>query len=877
MPQLETIYLVHHSHTDIGYTHDQPVVWELHTRFIDEALRLAEKHASSASDGAFRWTVETTVVLQRWLETASARDVDRLIALERAGRVEVTGMFANLTPLLDTDQLIESFQILRRLRADYGFNIRHAMNCDVNGENWPLVDVLLDLGIEGFTMAINAHFGGPVRPRPAVFNWQGPSGRSIPVNNGWPYDKGWREGIGRAADDLANVRLPRLQAYLDEIGYPLPIVLLQSYHPYGDNGSAFDFTPFIDAWNAAGHDTRIVLATPSMWWAAVKQHTLPTYRGDWTDYWNFGSGSSAVETRVNRASRQRLRNADALKAALTTLPATDHQWSGQAFDRYRADAWKALHLWDEHTWGADISVRQPSSEDTFAQWNHKANYAYTARSLSFMLQRDALADFARHVARQQADDLLIFNPLPWKRTVGGAVSHYTVSPRGFAIDTTAGRQHQDRYPDREAPPDFVLPPTEVEGFGYVVIRRDQLIDMRDGSRSGAVTNDSAVVENGRYRVSFDTEKGGITSLFDKKLNWEWVDSSAGYALNGYVHEQVADTTHKWPRHLLFQQNWDAPLAEIPAGWQTEWAAQRRTPTAVTSHKVETTPLGIRVTQSLTAPGIASPLVQTVFLPNDVDSIECESSWDMGLTTHPEATYIAFPFNLPGATPRFDLGGQPVIPGVDQLPAVCRDYFTAQGWVDFAGAERGMTVALPDNPMIQLGDFHFGDYQMDFTLERPMLLGWVTNNYWETNFRAHQPGRVTARYRLQPYAGGFDESRAHRFGLEAANAAPLIQHLGEAPAAPTTLPASGTLLNLPSGAVQTLHVEESQDGSGIVVRLLNASDAPQTAVISSGLLKITEAVQCDLLENPFAVLTVTDGAVRLEIEPRRVAVLLLKAE
>ena len=207
MPQLETIYLVHHSHTDIGYTHDQPVVWELHTRFIDEALRLAEKHASSASDGAFRWTVETTVVLQRWLETASARDVDRLIALERAGRVEVTGMFANLTPLLDTDQLIESFQILRRLRADYGFNIRHAMNCDVNGENWPLVDVLLDLGIEGFTMAINAHFGGPVRPRPAVFNWQGPSGRSIPVNNGWPYDKGWREGIGRAADDLANVRL----------------------------------------------------------------------------------------------------------------------------------------------------------------------------------------------------------------------------------------------------------------------------------------------------------------------------------------------------------------------------------------------------------------------------------------------------------------------------------------------------------------------------------------------------------------------------------------------------------------------------------------------------------------------------------------------
>ena len=43
MAQIETIYFIHHSHTDIGYTHDQPIVWDLHERFIDQAIDCAER------------------------------------------------------------------------------------------------------------------------------------------------------------------------------------------------------------------------------------------------------------------------------------------------------------------------------------------------------------------------------------------------------------------------------------------------------------------------------------------------------------------------------------------------------------------------------------------------------------------------------------------------------------------------------------------------------------------------------------------------------------------------------------------------------------------------------------------------------------------
>lgn len=74
-------------------------------------------------------------MLEYWLRSAAPHEIDRLIAAERVGLIEVTAMFLNLTPLYDTIQHIEALQLIHRLRREYGFEIRSAMNCDVNGHN----------------------------------------------------------------------------------------------------------------------------------------------------------------------------------------------------------------------------------------------------------------------------------------------------------------------------------------------------------------------------------------------------------------------------------------------------------------------------------------------------------------------------------------------------------------------------------------------------------------------------------------------------------------------------------------------------------------------------------------------------------------------
>ncbi len=872
MSELATIFLVHHSHTDVGYTHDQPIVWELYRRFLDAAIDACERDLDADSDWSMRWTVETTAPLLHWLQTASDRQVERFLKLARAGRIEVTAMFANLTPLCDTDELIESLQPVHRLRADFGLDIRFAMNCDVNGHNWTLVDVLLDAGIEGFSMAINEHFGGAPLIRPMVFRWQGPSGRSLLAFNGFVYVMANWLGIGGDLTTFRDEWLPKLRQHLQQVGWTFPSLMLQVVHPFGDNGSVWTkLRDFVAEWNAKVGEPRLRLATPRQWWESIRPFVdqLPTYRGDWTDYWNFGCLSSARETAMNRQSRVRLLVADQLFAALAGSDLLSPE-AQDTFQRLRSAAWQSLLLWDEHTWGADISIRHPESEDTYSQWHHKAHYAYHARSLSLLLQRDGIAELARKIPRQEEDALIAFNPLPWRRVVAAEVPSHILRLRGTPDDHAASRHSQDR--------DFVgmrqwwLPPTEMPPTGYCVVARSQLLEHPE---ERLPAGDNEVVETEWHCLTFDRTQGGIVSWLDKRLGKELVDEKAGWRFASIIYERVADLQHPWPRRLLFETRWDPFVHQ--RGWKPDWRADRWSSIKCLSHRVVQTPIGVEVTQVVEVPGLASPATVRVRLPFHSPHVEVEAWWQMGLTTHPEATYIAFPFAVPDPVAHLDIGGCALQPEVDQLPGCCRDYYTVQRWVDLSGKEWGVTVACPINPMVQLGDFHFAHNQGRFELRRALLLGWVTNNYWETNFRAHQPGQVRACYWLLPHQGGFDEATAHRFGAEAS--VPIIWQSAEELTDPdAALPRSATLLTLPEPPVLILHMApcwERGDGGTILLRLLNASDRTQRALIGSGLLRLKAAEQCDLFGVPQRSLPVVDGQIAVEVPPRRLVTVRLR--
>src|ERR671910_1155303 len=136
MPEITTLYVANHTHTDIGFTDFQDVCFRQHGEFIDQALDLIEETADYPDGSRYRWVCEVTGPLLLYLRSASEEQLDRFRHWHHTGAIDVAAMQYNLTPLVNVEQLHRSLYPVRALREDYGLTVRSAMQDDVNGVSW---------------------------------------------------------------------------------------------------------------------------------------------------------------------------------------------------------------------------------------------------------------------------------------------------------------------------------------------------------------------------------------------------------------------------------------------------------------------------------------------------------------------------------------------------------------------------------------------------------------------------------------------------------------------------------------------------------------------------------------------------------------------
>jgi len=774
------VYLLHHSHVDIGYTHVQTEVEQKHWQYYKQVIDLARKTADYPAGSAFKWNVEVLWAVDSFLKQASPEQCKAFIDAVKNGWIGLDALYGNeLTALCRPEELVRLVDCARMLRGRFGLTIDSAMITDVPGYTWGIVPVLAKSGIKYFSVGPNrGHRIGYTLSTwgDKPFYWESPSGQNSILcwvaGEGYSFFHSGRLDGGRLFDYLKR---------LEDSEYPYDIVQLR-YSIGGDNGPPDpELSEFVKDWNEKYVYPRLVVATTTEMFREFERRyadKIPRFRGDFTPYWEDGAGSSAVETAINRDAAERLVQAEALWAMLN--PA---EYPAEQFQ----EAWRNVILYDEHTWGAHCSISQPESDFTKAQWKIKQAFALNADLQSRNLLNNALA---RHRATaKQVTAIDVFNTCSWKRT------DLVILPKDMktAGDLVKDSEGQSVKSQRLSTGELAfiaqnIAPFSAERFTF---------EAGDASISGSVSAKDTGLSNSTVSLTVNNKTGAIESLKWKQQNIELVDNEAGLGLNDYFYVAGRDPTDP-------QRNGPVKISVKEKG-----------------------PLVASLLIESDAPG-CNKLTREFRVIDGVDRVDIINVIDKKNIYKQEAVHLAFPFKIPEGVMRMDIAWAVVRPETDQLPGACKNYFTVQRWVDVSNAKYGVTWATPDAPLIEVGAITNDP--------RGKTVGWiksiepstifysyVMNNYWETNYKASQEGLTTFRYSIKPH-DGFNPGGAAKFGAEQSQ--PLIV----VPVDEKT-PIVSSVMNVEPASIIVTAFKPSSDGKAWIVRLFNTSEKSEKAMLT----------------------------------------------
>lgn len=770
----KTIYLIHHSHVDIGYTHVQKEVEELQWSFLESALELAGLSKEFPNEARFKWNVEVMWAIDSYLEKASPEKRKSLIEAVKNGWIELDALYANeLTALCSTRELIELTESSRRVATECGVEAESAMISDVPGWTWGMAPVLANSGVKYLSMGTNqGHRIGSMIEKwgDKPFYWVSQSGQEKVLC--WIHQMGYsffHTGLGY--QNLQKVlKEDKIFSYLNqanESDYPYDILILR-YNIGSDNGPTDKTLPeTVKEWNEKYISPKLVISSVSEAFSIFEKkygHEIPAVTGDLTGYWEDGAMSSAKETGINRRNAAKLNQIETLLALLNPS-AFNHQ------DISRL--WKKIMLYDEHTWGSWNSISEPEADFTRQQWKIKQAFAIDAEKESDKMLVDIMKTRSNG---KNISSVEVFNTLSWKRD--GLVFLTTDSKINSVIDSDGNKFPVQKLSDSTA----VFIAENVPAFGsknYSL--KEETIPY---TKTATFANNRLTSDN--VSVSIDENSGAISQLIFGGKNF--VDNAKLKGLNQYFYVKGRN-----PLNILGIDKVKIKLKEDGP--------------VISSILVESS-----------APGCESlsreiQLIKPLGIIKIINTIDKQNIYDQ------EGLHFAFPFNIPDGQMRYDLAFSVARPDADQLQGSCKNYLTLENYLDISNQDYGVTVALIDAPLFEIGDITTDApaYGWIESLKKSQTFySYVMNNYWETNYCASQQGKTIFTYLIKPHER-FDGLAAEKFGNEQMHMLIPVLNSDKSHCPEFELVDNGII---------AVNLKPVNDGTGLLMTLYNPSGKPE---------------------------------------------------
>jgi len=812
-----TIYLLPHSHVDIGYSDRQEIVEKNHGTFLEQAIELARRTADYPAGARFKWNVEVLWPVESYLRHASAEKRKVFIDAVTKGWIGLQALPANmLTGICLPEELFRMTDYARSLSRQYGLTINSAMITDIPSYSWSVVPALVQSGVKYFSSGPNYmpnlpdggdRIGNAMKAwADKPFYWVSPSGKEKLLF--WMAGRGysWFHGL-----NMGNLGLDKREPifdYLRELersAYPYEMVQVR-YTTGGDNGPPDPkLSDTVKMWNEQFESPRIVIATSQEMFEEFERRygeKLPSIRGDFTPYWEDGAASTAREAALNRAAANRLLQAE----TLWSLWQSPGRFPAEEF----AEAWRQVLLWDEHTWGAADSVSNPDGENARSQWAYKQAFALEADKRSLALLERALGGRTR--PRGPAPSAIdIWNTNSWEVT-DIALLPSEMSAAGECVVDENGRAVPSQ---RLASGELAFLAERVPGFGA---RRYKIIAGQP-QPAGTARAEGAQIWNGALSAAVDPITGAIRSLIWKGANGvELVDGTSGFGLNEYLYVPGRDPTRVQPAR-------NAKIMVRDRG-----------------------PLVASLAVEADAPG-ARRLNREIRLYHGLDRIDFIDAIDKSRSREKESVHVAFPFRILDGRVRLDIGWSIIRPDGDQIAGSCKDFFGVHA-ADVSNAEMGVTWVSLDAPLVEIGALTderlFENNTRRWRTEigpARTLFSYAMNNYWHTNYKADQEGPVTLRYSIRPH-GAYNSADVVRFGRERSR--PLVIASAEAsmplPAAPLAVRTAAVVAQ--AFVAPALLPGDRRFQQAVFLQLYNPSERTAEVVIS-----MTGSVQAPVSSRP----------------------------
>lgn len=738
-----------------------------------------------------------------------------------------------------------------------GYNASSYYNSDVPGRAMQMPQLLAKAGVDN--MFISRHERG-------VFDWYSPDGSKVTTYSPGHYIDFYNI-LGKASEEaireLATQALIWSDGYNDIPGEKAVMPAVLNFEFIWDPRPVENLDPFTSLWNNLDKVVnergetlqvqlpRIKFSTLDKFFGQIRKSTrhLPSIMGERPNVWIYIHGPS------HHWAMDHSRKADVLLPAAEKFAVAD-ALIRDSYAKYPANlfhqAWESK-IYPDHGWGGKGGQ---STDDVFLM-----RFADAQEKAEKLLQC-SLQSLASRVetSREKGIPVVVFNSLSWERTspVAFEMNFEKKEAKSIRIFTSKGEElpvQLDRIQRDEsgyltsAHLCFVAPKVPSIGFTTYYMKATT----EDLKQQDLPFN--PVFENRFFRAKL--ADGGISSLFDKELNKELIES--GFFKAGEVFTLKSEgngagefDSVQQPEMEGFDKtgNYHSPWKVIASGpVYTSFMFRQALPHAVAEQKV------------------------TFY--HQLKKVDVDVALMNFDGTMFREFRMAMPLNMKDGQVAYEVPFGVVEVGKDEMPGAAGERYEVpcselrprgiENWISASGNGFGLTLSSSVSAM----DYEDPtDRGLTNTILQPILLASRRSCHGEGN-DYHQTGNHRFSFSICSHAPGWNQGI--RFGKEANEG--LFAVLNPEPYAHAPLPESHSFLEVDSEQVIVSAMKKAENEDGLVVRLYNLSEE-ETEVRLQFSVPFEKAWQTNLIEEKQHEIGISNGGLHVKAGNQSIETILL---